>query len=225
MPKAAAAHAQRANVLGEEARDAPACVAVVGTLAEFRRDPVPHDLADLVRFVAAINPDLLCLDVSLDQWLRRDFGGLPLEYRDALLPLAAQTDIVVIPIGDEPETTDRAEGNEIKPGRLKGWLRRQLRGAIARLARRARTPVSVGEGLRHLFVEHLLHLLDLIEGGRHARRHARAHREALTGRILELAQRDPARRVLVVVNARHCHKLRRTLRRRPQVALVHYSNL
>lgn len=222
MPEAAAAHIQPPD-MAEEADAPPARVAVVGTLAEFRRDPVPHNLPELVHFVAAINPDLLCLDISLDQWRRRDFGGLPPEYRDALLPLAAQTDIVIIPIGDE-SPTHRTGGSEKTQGRLKGWLQRLLRGAIARLARGAHTPVSVGEGPRHLFVEHLLHLLDLIEGGRHTRRQARAHRDALTSRILELAQRDPARRVLVVVNARHCHQLRRALRRR-RATLVHYSTL
>lgn len=224
MPNASATRAQPANGETSEQPDLPTRVAVVGTLAEFGPEPVPHDLAELVRFVAAINPDLLCLDMGLEQWRRRDFGGLPPEYRDALLPLAAQTDIVVIPIGDEPETTARAD-SDASTSRLKGWLRRQLRGAIARLARGARTPVSVGEGLRHHFVEHLLHLLDLVEGGRHVRRHARAHRDALTGRILELAQRDPARRVLVVINARHCHQLRRAIRRRRHVALVHCSKL
>lgn len=224
MPNASATRARPANGETAACPDVPSRIAVVGTLAEFRPEPVPHDLAELVRFVAAINPDLLYLDIGLEQWLRRDFGGLPPEYRDALLPLAAQTDIVVIPIGEEPETTARADGEEGTPGRFKGWLRRQLRGAIARLARGSRTPVSVGEGLRHHLVEHLLHLLDLVEGRLHARRHARAHRDALTGRILERAQRDPARRVLVVVNARHCHQLRRALRRR-QVALVHYSKL
>lgn len=224
MPEATAAHARSAD-LAEEAHGVPTRVAVVGTLAEYRRDPVPHDLTELVRFVAAIDPDLLCLDMTLDQWLRDDFGGLPPEYRDALLPLAAQTDIVVVPIGDGLDMTERAEGSDTKRGGVRGWLRRVLRSAIARLAHGAQTPVSVGEGLRHLFVEHLLYLLDLIEGGRHVRRHAREHRNALGRRIIELAQRDPARRILVVVNARHCHQLRRALRRSPQVALVHYSDL
>ncbi len=58
----------------------PTRVAVLGTLAA------------LVRLVADLHPDLLCLDITLEQWQWQDFGDLPPEYRDALLPLAYQTD-------------------------------------------------------------------------------------------------------------------------------------
>lgn len=206
----------------EETAHLPTPVAVVGTLAEFRREPVPYDPGELVRFVAAIDPDLLCLDMTPDEWRRRDFGGLPVEYRDALLPLASQTDIVVVPIGDDRTP---ARGDVPAPTGLRGWLRRRLRSTLARLARGTDSPVSVGEGVRHLLVEHLLHLLDAVERGRSAQRTTAAHRHALVDRILELAHRDPAARILVVVNARHCHQLRRTLREHQEVALIHHSNL
>src|SRR3990170_9094885 len=83
--------------------DSPAYtpVAVLGTLAEFHREPIPYDLRALVRLVTDLRPDLLCLDITPKQWQQRDFSDLPPEYRDALLPLAHQTDIVVVPIGEE----------------------------------------------------------------------------------------------------------------------------
>lgn len=202
----------------------PAPVAIVGTLAEFRPEPVAYDFSELVRFVAAIGPDLLCLDMTLDQWLRRDFGGLPPEYRDALLPLASQTDIVVVPIGDGGETARPGEGNDTSPTGVRGRLHRRLRATVARIQRGAHSPVAVGEGLRHVLAETLLYLVDRVEKSP-ARETAATHREALVERIVELARRDPDRRILVVVNARHCHRLRWALRSRPEVAPVRYSNL
>lgn len=55
----------------------PTQIAVLGALAEFHRDPLPYDLAALVALVAEINPDLLCLDISPEQWQRQDFSSLP----------------------------------------------------------------------------------------------------------------------------------------------------
>ena len=43
-------------------------VAVLGTLAEFHREPIPYDLAALVRLVTDLGPDLLCLDMTPEQW-------------------------------------------------------------------------------------------------------------------------------------------------------------
>ena len=76
-------------------------IAVLGTLAEFHQDPLPYNLAALVDLVAAIHPDLLCLDITHEQWQQKRFDKLSPEYSRALLPLAAQTDIVVVPIGGQ----------------------------------------------------------------------------------------------------------------------------
>ena len=118
-------------------------IAVLGTLAEFHVDPLPYDLAALVDLVAGINPDLLCLDMTLAQWQRQDFRQLPAEYSQALLPLAAQTDMVVVPIG----------GDEMMPrATAVGW-----RGVGIRWARQvlgwvqagASGPDAINQGWRH----------------------------------------------------------------------------
>src|SRR3972149_11760769 len=97
------------NGRGDEAPRTP--VAVIGTLAEFHREPIPYDLSTLVRLVHDLKPDLLCLDITPDQWQRRDFADLPPEYREALLPLAHQTDIVVVPLaGGRPPQGPTAAG-------------------------------------------------------------------------------------------------------------------
>ena len=199
-------------------------VAVVGTLAEFRRDPVPYDLSALVRFVRGISPDLLCLDMTLEQWQRRDFGGLPVEYRDALLPLADQTDIVVVPIGDPAGARAVPLDEPVAFQGIRGWWLGRLYSACDRLQRGAHSPVAVGEGPRHATAELLLHLVDYLRTPK-ARKAAKAHRAVLAERTVEMARRDPCRRILVVVNARYCHQLRRALRKRPGVALVRHSSL
>jgi hypothetical protein len=52
-------------------------VAVVGTIAEFHREPIPHDLAALVSLVQEQRPDLLCLDITTEQWASGAFDDLP----------------------------------------------------------------------------------------------------------------------------------------------------
>lgn len=200
-------------------------VAVVGTLAEFRPDPTPYDLAALVRFVREIGPDLLCLDMTLEESQRRDFGGLPAEYRDALLPLAEQSDIVVVPIGDGggSDASHAAQDGPSKKADVGRWLSTRLQAALGSLQRGPDSPVAVDRGAQHWTADLLYHLIDWLQGG--SGRHVAAHREALGARIVELARRDPGRRILVVVNARYCHYLRAQLRRHPEVALVRYSEL
>lgn len=218
--------------IAEDAMSGTTPVAVVGTLAEFRPEPTPYDLAALVDFVRRIGPDLLCLDLTIEQWRRRDFGGLPAEYREALLPLAHQTDIVVVPIGDGAgsETSAAVVGAASGPARGRQWLLARLQAAAGSLQRGAPDPVAVDRGARHWMADLLYHLMDWLQGGSALHRgsalHAAAvHREALAARVAELARRDSGRRILVVVNARYCHYLRRVLRQRPEITLVHHSDL
>lgn len=210
----------------------PTPVAVVGTLAEFRPEPTPYDLVALVDFVRTIGPDLLCLDMALGQWRRRDFGGLPPEYRDALLPLASQSDIVVVPIGDEagPDMSTMDVVATSGPSGPRGWLFHGLRAVIGSLQRGARSPVAVDRGVRHWLAEFMYHLIDWLQGGSRPHHGSTAHaavthREALAARVVDLARRDSGRRILVVVNARYCHYLRRALRERPEIKLVRYTEL
>ena len=193
-------------------------VAVLGTLAEFHREPISYDLAALVRLVRGVRPDLLCLDLTLEQWNRRDFGDLPPEYRDALLPLAHQTDIVVVPIGgDRPLQEAVATGWR---GAVSAVLRRWLAG----LQCTAPSPDAVNEGPRH-FVADLLYEGIAALAGRATRRSWHAHVTHLVDHVVAVVRRDPGCRVMVAVNVRYCHHIRHALRRHPEVALVRYSEL
>ncbi len=185
-------------------------VAVLGTLAEFHKEPIPYDLNALVRLVSNLHPDLLCLDMTSEQWRQRDFGGLPPEYREALLPLAYQTDIVVAPIaGENPPAELSAVG-------WRAGAIATLRRWLAILQRTAPGPDAINQGLRH-HVADLLYSLSAWLDGPAARQKLRDHTERLTQAVLELARRDPDARILVVVNVRHCHIIRQALRKYPEI--------
>jgi hypothetical protein len=193
-------------------------VAVLGTLAEFHKEPIPYDLNALVRLVSRLHPDLLCLDMTPEQWQQRDFGGLPPEYREALLPLAYQTDIVVAPIAGE----DLPE-EPIVSG-LRGKAITAIRSWLATLQRTAPGPDAINQGLRHYLADGLYELIGWL-AGTPTRRKLKGHTRHLIQAVLELARRDPGARILVVVNVRHCHIIRAALRKYPEIQVMKYSEL
>lgn len=193
-------------------------VAVLGTLAEFHQEPIPYDLAALLELVTTINPDLLCLDMTPHQWQSEEFKDLPPEYREALIPLAQQTDIVVVPIGEgTPLPIPAAEGWR---GPVITWLRNRL----ATLQRTAPGPDAINQGWRH-------HLANQLYGG--IRKLAgqdlevatRSHTDHLTQAVLETVRRDPGARLLVVVNVQHCHIIRERLRQHADIEVAGYTEL
>lgn len=193
-------------------------VAVLGTLAEFHREPIPYNLNALVKLVTELRPDLLCLDITRDQWQRRDFAGLPPEYRDALLPLAHQTDIVVVPIaGDRPLEEPVAIG-------WRGKVIAVLRRWLADLQRTAPGPAAINEGWRHHLADTLYSVIAWFAGNED-RRAWQAHTAYLTQQVLEVVRRDPGCRILVVVNVRHCHHIRPALSQHSEIEVVPYSQL
>lgn len=192
-------------------------VAVLGTLAEFHEEPIPFDLPALVRLVKDLSPDLLCLDITREEWKLRDFGGLPPEYRDALLPLAHQTDIVVVPIaGHHPPGEPTASG-------WRGRLIAVIRQGLAYLQRTAPDPATINQGVRHQLANHFYGLIEMV-AGREAFQARRAHTDHLIRQVLEVLRRDPGRRVLVVVNVRYCHYIRPALKK-CAFQVVRYSDL
>src|SRR6266511_6391587 len=73
-------------------------VAVLGTLAELHREPIRYNLACLTDLVEELNPDLLFAELQRDVWEAGDVSDAPIEYREALIPLAARTNIVIVPV-------------------------------------------------------------------------------------------------------------------------------
>ena len=195
----------------------PTQIAVLGTLAEFHQDPLPYDLTALVNLVARINPDLLCLDISLAQWQQQDFSNLPAEYSEALLPLAEQTDIVVVPIGGQemlPQATAVA---------WRGLLIRWARKLLVWIQTSATGPDAINQGWRHELGNWLYSLTRKLAG--HIVSHAyHAHITQLSQATLHAAQNNPGSRILVVTNIQYCHHIRPQLQQ-PGIQEISYQEL
>ncbi len=193
-------------------------VAVLGTLAEFHREPIPYDLDALVRLVAQIQPDLLCLDMTPEQWRGRDFGGLPPEYQSALLPLAHQTDIVVVAVAGEHPPAE-ADG----PG-WRGKVIHFLRGRLALLQRGTNGAEAINQGFPHLAANVIYGMAEWL-AGQDTIDAWKAHTDHLIQAVRAAAQHDPGARMLVVVNVRHCHHIRRELKKYPEIRVVNFQDL
>jgi len=196
----------------------PTQIAVLGTLAEFHQDPLPYNLKSLVKLVADINPDLLCLDMTLEQWQQQDFSRLPEEYSQALLPLAAQTDIVVVPIGG-----DRVMPKASATG-WRGGLITSLRKMLSWIQSGAPGPDAINQGWRH-DVGNILYTFARLLAGKKTSQAYHAHIEQVSQAALDAAQNNPGNRILVVTNIQYCHHIRPRLREHSEIRVTSYREL
>ncbi len=193
-------------------------VAVLGTLTEFHDDPIPYDLSTLIDLVNKINPDLLCLDITMDQWQAQDFSHLPPEYRDALLPLAYQTDIVVAPIaGSRPPEKLNLAG-------WRGFLIRQIRRILTWMQQTAPGPDAMNQGWRHDWGNAFYEIMRKL-AGHQVQQTYHERIETLTQAVMNVAENNPDNRILVVTNIQYCHHIRPRLKQLPDVQVTTYSDL
>ncbi|MCK6584886.1 MAG: hypothetical protein L6Q49_17465, partial [Anaerolineales bacterium] len=78
-------------------------LAILGTMSELHKQPISYDLDCLKNVVADVSPDLLCAEITTDAWEHEDLSGTSLEVREALAPVIASTDIVLVPISPSLE--------------------------------------------------------------------------------------------------------------------------
>jgi hypothetical protein len=198
-------------------------IAVLGTLAGLHREPIRYNLACLTQLVEQANPDLLCAEVSRQAWEGGAWDTLPIEYREALIPLATRTNIVIVPIQGLLEYSLCAPqaGSLL---RLRRSLARHLDNLLRWLQRRANGPEAINSGA----FGHICHIICLLEawnGGAAVRQAWQVANRALRENILSAVRRDPGVRVLVTVDCRRRHQLVAWLRHVDEVALVNIRNL
>jgi hypothetical protein len=199
-------------------------VALVGTLRELHAVLPDYELRHLTDLIAARKPDLLCVEVDRQEWEANRLEQAPVESREALTALTRSSEITLVPIGGGGPTW---EASGIAPPRrgilapLRSWLFRALDQMTLGLMRRAGGPRAVNSA----HVEHLCGALCMLQVSLTDSESRRAweakNRELLDG-VLWIVRRDPGRRILVALDCRRKHWLRRQLRQVPEVRLIDY---
>jgi len=99
-----------------------------------------------------------------------------------------------------------------------------LRRLLAYLQRTAAGPTALNDGPRHHVADFLYSVIAWLAGPDTVRAWKTYTGELVT-QVREVARRDPGRRILVVVNLRHCHHIRPALRRYPEIEVVSHADL
>jgi hypothetical protein len=194
-------------------------IALLGTLANLHRQPIQYDLAEVAHIASDLLPDLLGVEVERAEFERDDLSRAPVEVREALVPLAQRSDIVLVPIGAPSPEELRAP-----PASIRAPLNRVLDATVAWLQKTANDARRVNSA----FVSHtcglICHLEEYTSGAR-GRQAWTTTNERMLGNIKAMVERDPGRRILVAVQCRRKHWLEPKLRQLPDVELVNYWEL
>ena len=194
-------------------------LALLGTLAELHTQPIRYDLAELARIVVDTQPDLLGIEIARDDFERGDLARAPLEVREALIPIARRSDVVIAPIG-------AASSDELRAPRpsARGRVIRALDAMLNGLQRIANDALQVNSAM----VSHACGIICSMEEmtcGAHGRRAWEETNTSMLSNIVAMAQRDPNTRILVAVQCRRKHWLEPKLRKHPGIELVNYWEL
>lgn len=199
----------------------PSRLAILGTMSELHRRPISYDLNSLQQIVADVSPDLLCAEIMRRDWEQEDFSSAALEVREALAPVIASTDIVLIPVAPSP-----ARYADFAPH--SGW-RRSLVRAFDRLLRWGQIQADDARTVNGPLFGAFCHTVCLItESLWNARERAiwEKQNQELAENIVQAAQRDKGRRILVAVQCQRLHRLTLLLKAHHDLfKIVPYQNL
>lgn len=177
-------------------------LAILGTMSDLHTQPISYDLNALKKIVADLSPDLLCAEITKESWEHDDFSQASLEVREALAPMIASMDIVLIPVAPDPK--------EYKDFAPRGGWRRHIVKIFDRLLRwgqiqanDAKTINGFGFGA---FCHTVCWLTELFWSSDEKALWEKQNRE-LVDNILQAIERDRGRRVLVAVQCQRLHRL------------------
>lgn len=177
-------------------------LAILGTMSDLHKQPVAYDLGCLRKLVTDLAPDLLCAEITMESWEGEDFSQASLEVREALAPIIAATDIVLIPIAPTPKRyTDFIPDS--------GWKRRlvQTFDELLRWGQIQANDVQTVNGPWFgAFCHTICWLTESLWTPKDRAAWDRQNQE-LAENIVRAVQRDNGRRVLVAVQCQRLHRL------------------
>jgi hypothetical protein len=196
-------------------------LAVLGTISDLHHEPLAYDLACLRSIVTALAPDLLCAEITREAWEGGNLSTAALEVREALAPVVAATDIVLIPV--LPTLKQYADFTPAT-----GW-HRDLVCAFDRTLqwgqREADRPEAVNGALFGVFCHTICWLTEAMWTAED-RAAWEAQNKAMAENILQAVRRDPSLRVLVTLQCQRLHTLLSRLKAHSdELEIVDYREL
>jgi hypothetical protein len=195
-------------------------LAVLGTMSDLHRQPISYDLSCLQKIIADGSPDLLCAEITVKDWERGDLSRAVIEVREALAPVIASTDIVLIPVSPGPE-----QYVDFAP--RVSW-RSRLVEALDRLLRWGQIQANGAQAVNGFWFGAFCHTVCWLTEAFWIRQDRaaweRQNRE-LAENIVRAVQRDSGRRVLVAVQCQRLHRLIRCCAHDDLFEVVPYQNL
>ena len=190
-------------------------------MSDLHRQPISYDLDCLQKIIADVSPDLLCAEITMEDWEREDFSRAAVEVREALAPVIASTDIVLIPVAP---TLERYA--DFMPD--SGWRRSFVR-TFDRFLRWGQIQADDARTVNGPWFGAFCHTICwLTESLWSADERAAWERQnrALAENIVRAVQRDRERRVLVAVQCQRLHRLIPLLRAHNDLfRIVDYQDL
>jgi hypothetical protein len=196
-------------------------LAILGTMSDLHRQPISYDLKCLQKIVADVSPDLLCAEITMEDWEQQDFSKAALEVREALAPVIASTDIVLIPVAPSPEQyADFAPES--------GWRLRLVR-TFDRLLRWGQIQADDARTVNGPWFGAFCHTVCWVTESLWSTKDRLAwekQNEELAEHIVHAVHRDSGRRVLVAVQCQRLHRLIPLLHAHDDLfKIVGYQNL
>ena len=196
-------------------------LALLATISDLHREAVSYDLAALARLALELSPDLLCAEITREMWEGGDLSQTAVEVREALAPVAAATDVVLVPVAPNG---DRFA--DFAPER--GWRRGMVR-AFDRMLRWGQRWADTPEAINGIWFESFCHPLCLLtEWSWTAEKRAAWEKQnkLIAENIMAAVRRDYGRRVLVAVQCQRIHKLEPLLKQyEDELEIVNYWEL
>ncbi|MCL5960207.1 MAG: hypothetical protein M1358_13005 [Chloroflexi bacterium] len=199
-------------------------ITLLGTLRELHTVLPDYDLQRLRDLVAEKKPDLLCVEIDRTDWEAGNLSEAPIESREALAGLSRTSEITLIPIGEGGHSWHQSGIALPRRGifaSMRRWLSQKCDDSTMSLMRLAGGARAINSPI----VEHLCGMLcdlQLLIADSDARRAWQVRNETLLEGVVWILSRDPGRRILVALDCRRKHWLRRQLKSAPNATVVDF---